>query len=144
MTGDRVVTSYDPDRLDLPLITGFVQTAYWGEGRDADKIARSIARSHIVGFYDSDAQIGFARAVSDGCYFAYVMDLVVLEPYRGRGLGRRLIEAIMAHPELREVEGWMLATRSAHAMYEPLGFERVDPDRYMRLSRSSTSSQGTA
>ena len=75
------------------------------------------------------------------------MDLFVLEPYRGRGLGRRLIEAIMAHPDLRDVEGWMLATREAHAMYEPLGFERVDPNRYMRRARpyspSTAPSQGT-
>ncbi len=144
MSTDAVETSYDPARLDLPMITGFVKTAYWGRGRDAEKDARSIANSHVVGLYHGGDQIGFARAVSDRCYFGYVMDLFVLEPYRGRGLGRRLMEAILSHPDLGDVESWMLATCSAHAMYKALGFKRVDPDRYMRRASSTASSHRTA
>lgn len=45
---------------------------------------------------DDGAVVGFARALSDGELSAYLAELAVAPDYRGRGLGRRLVEAVLA------------------------------------------------
>ncbi len=58
----------------------------------------------------------------------------MLLSHRGRGLGKRLMEAVMAHPDVQGVRRFMLATDDAHALYERFGFHSPrDPDRLMEL-----------
>ena len=130
-----VRVSYDPKALDLPLICTFIQNSYWGEGRSVDGIVQAIRHSHCVGLFVHDRQVGFARAVSDQTYFAYVFDLFVHQDWRGQGLGKKLMTELMHHPKLKSVPGWMLSTKDAHGLYEPFGFERTEPGRTMALKR---------
>jgi GNAT superfamily N-acetyltransferase len=60
--------------------------------------------------------------VTDHATFAYLADVFVLEDYRRCGLGERLVEAALSHPEL-QVRRWILATRYAHGLYRKYGFE---------------------
>jgi GNAT superfamily N-acetyltransferase len=46
----------------------------------------------------------------------------VLPAWRGRGLGKALVAAALAHPELRTVRRWTLSTDDAHALYAAFGF----------------------
>jgi GNAT superfamily N-acetyltransferase len=99
---------------------------------------RSIEGSLPFGLYDPDgAQAGFARVVSDRAVFAYLGDVFVLPPFRGRGLGVRLVECVLAHPELQGLRRWHLATADAHELYRRFGFaEPARPDRHMFLDRA--------
>jgi len=112
----------DPDRLDLDAIAAFLLTsAYWGGWRTRDDIATQIARSRVtIGAYAPDgAQIGFARALSDGVAFAYLADVYVLDEHRGRGLGQALTGFAIEHgPSWR----WLLHTRDAGELYARYGF----------------------
>ena len=82
-------------------------------------------------------QVGFARAITDQATLAYICDVIVFEEFRGRGISRQLIEAILGHPDLATVESFMLATRDARALYEKYGFQQVAPNcKYMRLNRN--------
>ena len=67
-------------------------------------------------------QVGLARVVTDHATFAYLCDVYVLEEHRGHGLGKRLIEAVMAHPALTGARRAMLGTRDAHGLYARHGF----------------------
>ena len=70
--------------------------------------------------------------ISDYATFAYIGDVFVLEAHRGRGLSKRLMEAIVGHPELQGLRRWMLATRDAHGLYAQYGFTPLaTPDRIM-------------
>ena len=129
----KVVT--DPVAFDFDQIVPFVQSAYWGAGRSAEDIRASFANSACVGLFEDGVQLAMARAVTDGVFHAYVYDVGVFEPYRGRGLSLKLMDALLDHPDLRNVKGWMLSTRDAHGIYERYGFERVDPDRVMWMRR---------
>ena len=77
--------------------------------------------SRVIGLYDGDRQVGFARVVSDGVAFAYLADVYVLEDYRGRGLGAELIRETVDGGPFAGVR-WFLRTRDAHALYAELGF----------------------
>ena len=135
-TRGEYAISTDPSRLDLDVIHGFLVRSYWAEGRARERVARSIAHSLPFGLYHRDAQVGFARVVSDRVVIAFLADVFVLEAHRGRALGKWLVETVLAHPELQTVRRWMLGTRDAHGLYRQFGFadpvpgvlmEKIDP-----------------
>ena len=77
-------------------------------------------------------QVGFARVITDRATFGYLGDVFVLEPHRGRGLSRWLLECIDRHPELKDFRRWVLLTRDAHGLYRKFGYAPVQaPERYM-------------
>ena len=92
------VISTDNERLDLDLVHGFLTECYWARGIPREVVDRSIENSLCFGVYRDGKQVGFARVISDSATYAYIGDLFVLESYRGRGLGRWLMECIMQHP----------------------------------------------
>ena len=105
-------------------------------------VGRAIERSLCFGVYEGTRQLGFARVVTDGAGFAYLGDVFVVDAARGRGIGKRLMEFVFAHPDLGRVRRFMLATRDAHGLYAQYGFtplanpekfmERYDPDALSR------------
>ncbi|HEX6701826.1 MAG TPA: GNAT family N-acetyltransferase, partial [Gaiellaceae bacterium] len=48
--------------------------------------------------------IGFARAITDHTFLAVVLDVIVDPDYRGTGLGARLMNELLAQPELAAVD----------------------------------------
>jgi GNAT superfamily N-acetyltransferase len=119
--------STDPERLDVDVVHRFLSTdAYWSPGVARDVVERSIAGSMPFGVYRGDDQVGFARVVTDRATFAWIADVFVLADHRGQGLGKRLVEEIMAHPELRGLRRWLLGTADAHELYRRFGFEELD------------------
>jgi GNAT superfamily N-acetyltransferase len=79
--------------------------------------------------------LGFARAVTDRAIFAYLADVYVIEAYRGRGLARRWMDAVMAHPDLQRLRRFSLTTRDAEGLYRRYGFAPLAaPTRHMEIS----------
>jgi GNAT superfamily N-acetyltransferase len=114
--------STDRDRLDLDVIHGFLTSSYWAKGIPREIVVRSIQHSLCFGVYKQAQQVGFARVISDFATYAYIGDVFVLEAFRGRGLGKWMMEAIMRHPKLQGLRRWTLATRDAHPLYAQFGF----------------------
>jgi len=70
--------------------------------------------------------------VTDYATFAWLCDVFVEEAYRGRGLGKWLVETTLSHPDLRGLRRWLLATRDAHELYRQFGFAEFGaPRRWM-------------
>ncbi len=119
---DRIEISTDPARLDVDAIHAYLRGSYWAKGIPREIVARSLANSLCFGLYDHGAQVGFARVVTDKATYAYLCDVYVLESHQGRGLGKRLMEAVMSHPDLQGLRRFALATRDAHGLYARYGF----------------------
>lgn len=129
---DGYEISTDPHRLDRAVVWAFLHDAYWSPGVAREVVERSIESSLVFGLYAPDGgQAGFARVVGDGTTFAWIADLFVLEPHRGRGLGVWLVETVLAHPDVARARRVMLATADAHALYSRFGFEAADVERVM-------------
>ena len=129
---ENLLISTDPARLDLDAITDMLSRAYWAKGRTREVIARYVEHSLVFGVYDGEKQIGLARIVSDYTTFAWLCDVFVHEDYRGRGIGKWLMETIMSHPELQGLRRFLLATRDAHGLYAQYGFALLaSPERWM-------------
>jgi GNAT superfamily N-acetyltransferase len=134
-TGSGYTISTDPGRLDRDFIHTFLAGSYWAKGIPREVLDRAIANSLSFGVYEGDRQIGFARVITDKATYAYLADVFVLESHRGKGLGKWLVEVILAHPDLSGLRRWGLVTRDAHGLYSQHGFTPLShPERHMEIS----------
>lgn len=128
------IFSTDKSRLDIKVIHDFLSSSYWAQNIPLEIVQRSIQNSLCFGVYHQNKQIGFARVISDYATFGYLADVFILEEHRGRGLSKKLMEHIMAHPQLQGLRRFFLATRDAHKLYEQFGFKAIQkPERIMEI-----------
>jgi GNAT superfamily N-acetyltransferase len=113
----------DPARIDVPAVHDYLANeSYWAKGRSYEAVERLVREAQrVVGVYDGDRQVGFARAFTDGVSLVYLADVYVLPEYRGRGLGLRLIREMVENGPYAELR-WILHTRDAHGLYRKVGF----------------------
>ena len=126
--------STDLARVDVSATHSFLTQTYWSPGISIEVVRKAIQNSVCVSAWNGEKQVGFARAATDKATFAYLADVYVLEDHRGRGLSRRLVQALLHTPDLQGLRRLMLATRDAHGLYEKFGFKSLAaPDRFMEL-----------
>jgi GNAT superfamily N-acetyltransferase len=126
--------STEVSRLDLRLIHDYLsKVAYWARGRPFEAVRRSVEHSLCFGVYEGEQQVGFARVVTDRVTFAWLCDVFILESHQGRGLGRWLIECVVAHPDLTRLCLFLLATTDTHGLYRRFGsFQELPaPEKWM-------------
>lgn len=124
--GTEFYISTDKEKLDVKLISDFLNNdSYWAKGRSIETIRKSIDNSLCFGVYQGSQQIGFARVVTDYSVFAWILDVFILKEFRKQGLGVKLMESIMNHNDLKELQRWGLATDDAHGLYEKFGFRLI-------------------
>jgi len=114
--------STDRERLDVDAVLEMLRGTHWAQSMTRPVLERAIANSLCVGVYENDRIVAFARAVTDLSTYAYLTDVVVAEPFRGRGYGRWMIELFLDHPDLQGLRRIALLTRDAPWLYEPFGF----------------------
>jgi ribosomal protein S18 acetylase RimI-like enzyme len=116
----------DPGRIDVDAVHDYLANeSYWAEGRPRDVVERLIREAQrVVGVYDGERQVGFARAFTDGVSLVYLADVYVLPEYRGRGVGVQLVREMVENGPYADLR-WILHTRDAHGLYRKLGF--VEP-----------------
>ena len=127
--------SSDPSKLQIEVIHKFLTNSYRAKGVPLGTVIKSVKNSYCFGVYKDNAQIGFARLITDYSTFAYLADVFIIEQYRGKGLSKWLMQIIMKLPELQGLRSWMLKTADAHGLYEQFGFDKPKfPERVMEYS----------
>jgi GNAT superfamily N-acetyltransferase len=118
--------STNPTELDISLIHRFLsEQSYWAKGIPLAVVEKSIRHSLCFGGYQDDRMVAFARVISDYATFANLVDVFVLPEYRGKGLSKQLMAAIVSHPELQGLRRFTLSTSDAHSLYEQFGFKSL-------------------
>lgn len=107
------------------------EESYWGASIPWAVFERACQGSICFGLFEDGALKAFARVVTDGATFAWLCDVFVDGTGRGRGLGKILMEGVLAEPRLQGLRRWGLATADAHGLYARYGFEPADPLRHM-------------
>jgi GNAT superfamily N-acetyltransferase len=102
MTDDLMISDGLPT---APEYTAMRRHVGWSEV-DPDAVARALTAS-LAGVVARDRAgelVGMGRVVGDGGVYLYLQDVIVREPWRGRGLGTAITEALLdrsgcsAHP----------------------------------------------
>jgi len=82
--------------------------------------------------------IGMGRVVGDGGLFLFVVDIAVTPAWQGKGLGRRIMQALMDEVHARAPVRTMvalIADGTAHELYAKFGFKLVAPGAHGMLLR---------
>ena len=91
---------------------------------DAKTQKKVFSNSYAVVFlYDEGSLFGVGRALSDGVSQAVIYNVALVEKYRGRGLGKVIVEEIM-----KQVPGCNVILYTApqlSSIYEHWGFRRM-------------------
>ncbi|MCP9834433.1 MULTISPECIES: GNAT family N-acetyltransferase [unclassified Cyanobium] len=106
--------------------------SFWATGRQRSQLRRMLSGSQVVvSAWQGKNLVGFGRATSDCVFRAVLWDVVVAEDQQGQGLGRRIVEELLASPPVAAAERVYLMTTTGEGFYEKLGFSRVDSQRLM-------------
>lgn len=126
------------ENMDFPRVASMLSKAYWCLGIGVEEVRQAAANSALVaGVRLSGRQIAYARVISDKTRFAYLCDVIVDEGFRGRGVATAMVEAILAHEELKDVYQWCLVTTDAQPLYAQCGFAPLSrPEKWMEIRRS--------
>jgi GNAT superfamily N-acetyltransferase len=131
-TRGKHVVSTDPARIDFAFVHRFLATeSYWARGVPEAAQHVAMSQSLCFGLYRAGEQVGFARVVTDFGRIAYLADVFVAAGTRRAGLGKWLVECVLAHPDLAAVPRWLLGTADAHGLYARYGFVVAENGRYM-------------
>jgi len=118
------------------------QEEWWTRGRSLQDVRRMLAGPGLVfGMIEEPGGTlaGFARVLTDGVFKAIILDVIVAGPWRGEGLGRRLMGAVLADPELAGVQDFELYCVDEMApFYEQWGFT-TDMGNLCLMRRNATS-----
>ena len=134
MTGDDFEIRTELADMDFDRIHPWLSTdAYWALGRTRDDVETAAGNSLNFGvFTGGGEQVAYARVLTDRANFAWLCDVYVDRDHRGRGVGHRLLEAVVEQLEPMGLSRVLLATRDAHELYARFGFEPLpEPDMFM-------------
>ncbi|MBN2333945.1 GNAT family N-acetyltransferase, partial [Candidatus Bathyarchaeota archaeon] len=117
-----LVIDTDKGRLDIEYIHRFLSgESHWARSRTMEQVKKSIENSLCFGAYKDGEQIGFARVVTDYTTFSWLCDVFIDPEHRGHGYGKRLVEAVVECPPLRDSGLMLLATRFSPSLYRDYG-----------------------
>ena len=99
-----MVTSTD-QKPTRPEVLALYKSVGWSMyTRDPARLERALTHSlTVLSAYEGKQLVGLIRAVGDGETILFIQDLLVLPEYQRRGIGKQLIEALLARfPEVRQ------------------------------------------
>lgn len=112
------------------------ENAYWSKNIPYETVKQAFDHSFCIGALLNNRQVAYARMITDYTTFAYLADVYVEEAHRGQGLGKKMMELLLALPWVTQLRRIMLATLDAHDLYRHFGFEQpAFPERFMEINR---------
>ena len=118
-----------------------LKKAYWAKERSELVTKKAIDNSLYFAVFEtiSERLVGFARVITDYSTVYYLSDVYIDEEFRGRGLGKKIVEWIVLHEDkLLGVNG-LLKTKDAMNLYVKYGFEECKEICMVRMGKKFTS-----
>ena len=113
--------------IDAEGVRKLLEQSDWGQGRTTTQISQQIHSSDIVfSVWDGTKMVAFARVLSDFSYVVSIWDFIVDKNQQGKGVGSRLLKAILGHPDLIGVKKWVVFTPMNKEFFEQHNFEQSD------------------
>ena len=109
----------------LEKLQSFLQeNTFWARNRNKKQLCNMLSNSTVVvSLWHHNQLIGFGRATSDLVFRAVLWDVVVASDRQGHGMGKLILEAILANKKIQSVEKVYLMTTNSSDFYQQLGFK---------------------
>ena len=118
-----MVTFSDRKDFDPAKLVQLYTFAPWAMNRTVDDTRTMLAHTDLaISAWERDLLVGFGRVSTDYVYRASIWDVIVHPDYQGQDIGSQIMDRILQHPDLKQVELFWLCTRDKQAFYEKLGF----------------------
>lgn len=124
-----IETVYEPEDEEIKDLRELYDSYPWWEGREPEAIRRMVEHTdELVCLRDTDTGrlVAAGRVLTDYVYYAKIYDVIVAESRRQEGLGQRLMNEIVDHPELSGVDPVLDCREGLVPFYKRCGFERHD------------------
>lgn len=106
---------------------GLYQNEWWSNRRTLAEARLVVAHSSmLIGLVEPETQrlVGFCRLLTDFVFRGNILDVIVAEDWRDRGLGRQLLDAVLTHPRLKSVPTlWLCCLPDMVEFYRKWGFD---------------------
>lgn len=112
---------------DIPLasILFLYRANGWSSAEKPELLYRGLLASHsLVTAWDDSTLVALGNAISDCYLVVYYPHLLVLPEYQGRGIGKRLMQMLMAHYDGFH-QHMLVADGRAVEFYRKCGFKRA-------------------
>lgn len=116
--------SSDRKDVDIDTLHEMLRRSYWAKDRTREEVAASVENSLCFSLLKGADLIGFARVLTDKMAYAIILDMIILDAFRGQGLGQWLVRTMCDHPEVAPLRQ-LLWTGDAEGFYRKAGFEEM-------------------
>ena len=129
---DEYTITTNKKKMDMVAIHDFLSNySGWSNNIPIEKVQTSMDNSLNFWLFHQGNQIGFVRVISDFATIAYLGDIYVLDKYRGQGLSKKLMNAVMNHPNLQGLRRCILLTATADWLYENMVLPNYSNQNYI-------------
>ncbi|UCE63705.1 MAG: GNAT family N-acetyltransferase [Nitrospirota bacterium] len=118
-----MITFSDSKEFNPSCLVPLFEQADWSRGRTVEQTRDMLLHTDLaISAWDQSRLIGFGRVLTDYVFRASIWDVIVDRDYQGQDIGTQLMNRILSHPSLHQVELFWLCTRNRQAFYKTLGF----------------------
>ena len=121
----KIVDSWNQDEI----VELYKSGGWWKESYNPSEINRLIRGSFAFAIaFDNNTKkaVGMGRILSDGVSDAYIQDIVVLNEYRKKGIGKEIVKTLIKYCKNKKIN-WigLIAEPDQYDFYEKLGFKTM-------------------
>ena len=121
----KFVDDWDEDEI----VNLYKAGNWWKDKYNSSSIKFLIKGSYkfaVIVKKDEGKAIGMGRIISDGVSDAYIQDLVILDDFRGLGLGKKLVNYLVNHCKSKDIN-WigLISEPGQDGFYSSLGFSKM-------------------
>lgn len=110
---------------DIDQLVDLYANEFWCNKRCKNDVSLMLLNTDItIGIKDeTDKLVGFTRVLTDFVYKATIYDVIVHMDWRGKDIGKQLMDSIMNHEKLKHIEYFDLnCLPEMYPFYEKWGF----------------------
>jgi ribosomal protein S18 acetylase RimI-like enzyme len=113
----------DTHDIDLDQLATLFDAVGWQRRTAArNRLAQLVSGSlWVVSAWEGDRLVGFARAISDGAFNAYISTVAVLPEFQRRGIGRELVRRLVGGRD--GIQFVLHANDNAYPFYLHIGLD---------------------
>ena len=97
-------------------------------------IVQAFQNSYYITAYEENKLIGFARAISDNCYYTNIFDVIVRPEYQNQGIGKEMV--LMLREKFKGTYFFLTYTEGRKEFYEKCGFQENDRAMWIHIHNS--------